>query len=163
MFNPPPNPLPRLLTPRVFFYVFLTLVTAWLMHRYNKYFQEAGRAAPVSEEARTEPQPLLFKESELSAPSSQKKPMLILFSGPKDDLTALRQALQQDFRETCSVIQLDAGNDASALEFFRVTKTPSILLFDTDNQELARKEDDIQLDSISTWLTKQLLKQQAEK
>jgi len=157
MFKTPPNPLPRLLTPRVFFYVFLTLITAWLMHRHSKHLEEAGRVAPVPEEARTEPpQPLLFKESELGAPSSRKIPLLILVGGPKDDLNALRQTLQLDFREACSVIQLDASRDASALEFFRISQTPSILLFGTENQELARKEEDITIASVSAWLKEQL-------
>ena len=157
MFKTPPNPLPRLLTPRVFFYVFLTLITAWLMHRHSKNLQEAGHVAPVPEEVRTEPQqPLLFKESELSAPSARKIPMLILVGGPKDDLIALRQTLQQDFFEVCSVILLDTSHDASALEFFRISKTPSILLFGTDNQELARKEEDITIASVSAWLKEQL-------
>ncbi len=160
MFKTPPNPLPRLLTPRVFFYVFLTLITAWLMHRHSKYLQEAGRVAPVPEETRTEPQqPLLFKESELSAPSSRKIPMLILVGAPKEDMTALRQTLEQDFREVCSIILLDASRDPSALEFFRISKTPSILLFGTDNQELARKEEEIKIASVSAWLKEQLLKQ----
>ncbi len=160
MFKTPPNPLPRLLSPRVFFYVFLALITAWLMHRHSKHLQEAGRAASVPEETRTEPQQaLLFKDSELSAQPARKKPMLILVGGPKEDLTALRQAMEQDFREVCSVILLDTRRDASALEFFRIGKTPCALLFGNDNQELARNEEPVTAAAVSAWLKEQLPKQ----
>ena len=156
MFKTPPNPLSRLLSPRVFFYVFLTLMLAWLMHRHSKHLENAGKPVPVPEETRPEPPPLQFKESELNAQPARKKPMLILVGGPGDELSELRQTLEKDFREVCSVILLNTSRDASALEFFHIRKTPSILLFGTDNQELTRKEDDIKIASVSAWRKEQL-------
>lgn len=159
MFKQAPNPLLRLLTPRVFFYVFLTLILAWLMHRHNLHLQEAGKAAPEQTlPSQTLEQRLLpLKESELSATPVRKKPMLILVGGPTDDLSALREKLELSFRESCSIILLNTSRDASALKFFHITKTPSVLFFGTNNQELSRKEEEITLESISHWLQKQKL------
>ena len=159
MFKQAPNPLLRLLTPRVFFYTFLTLTLAWLMHRHSRHLQEAGKAAPEHTIAvpAFEQSVLPLKESTLSATPIRKKPMLILVSGPTDDLNALREKLELSFRETCSIILLNTSRDASALEFFRITKTPSALLFGTDNQELSRKEEEMTVEAISYWLEEQKL------
>ena len=82
--------------------------------------------------------------------------MLILIGGGEDELTELRQALELEFAEACSIIQLDTGKDAAALEFFRISKTPAALLFDADNQELARNDEAIDNESLKAWLKKQL-------
>ncbi|MFA6930402.1 MAG: hypothetical protein WCT05_08745, partial [Lentisphaeria bacterium] len=55
------------------------------------------------------------------------------------------------------IILLNTSRDASALEFFRITKTPSALLFGTDNQELSRKEEEMTVEAISYWLEEQKL------
>ena len=92
----------------------------------------------------------------MTSPTARKKPMLILIGGGEDKLTKLRQALEAEFSEACSIIQLDTGKDAAALEFFRVSKTPTALLFDADNQELARNDEAIDSEPLKAWLKKQL-------
>lgn len=159
MFKPPPNPIFRLLTPRVFFYLFLTLMVAWLMHRHGKHLEEAGQKAAASS-LFVEPQPatLIFKESDLTSQSASRKPMLLLISNAVHELLEVRQALEMEFCETCSIILLDAGRDKSALDFFRVGKTPVAILFAADNEEVAREENSLQPESLKIWLKEQLLK-----
>ena len=155
MYKPPPNPILKLLTPRVFFYLFLTLVTAWLMYRHGQRLEAVGSS--VADPYVVKPRPdLPFKESEMTSPTARKKPMLILIGGGEDKLAELRQALEAEFSEACSIIQLDTGKDAAALEFFRVSKTPAALLFDADNQELARNDEAIDSEPLKAWLKKQL-------
>jgi len=125
------------------------------MYRHGQRLEKAS--AYLQESQAIKPTPRLpFKESEMTSPAARKKPMLILIGGGEDKLTELRQALEAEFSETCSIIQLDTGKDAAALEFFRVSKTPAALLFDADNQELARNDEAIDSESLKVWLKKQL-------
>ncbi|MDD3695951.1 MAG: hypothetical protein PHG44_08300 [Lentisphaeria bacterium] len=147
---PPPNPLLRLLNPRIVVYLLLTLLLAWLMRRHV----EVIRAQEKAQDAQTAPSSPHFpiRDAELASGEATPRPMLLLLAGPGDDLGKLQSRLQEEFKQKYAVILLNSRDSLDCQSFFNVEQTPCALLFDEHNNESGRLPEYIDYEHIKQWL-----------
>ena len=121
----------RLLSPRIIIYMALLLIAAWWINRLDKTRQNTTiPQAPSSEEI-------------LSATSGDEShlPLMVVISLPDDAVREVVAESQQRFAGICRIVLLSTETDASGVkEVFQVTDLPVALLFDNENQELARMQ-----------------------
>lgn len=150
--------LRRVLSPRVVVYCLLTLILAWLMNR-NSQIKKANRQQEEifkkeSAEIIAEKKGLTFKDSELSSGDKRNKKMLLLIADVEGSLLPLKEELQKEFGNDWQIVILNSKNTEDNLKFFQLKKLPAALLYDLDNQELARKEENINFAELSAILKK---------
>ena len=121
----------RLLSPRIVIYVVLLLIAAWWINRLDKTRQDATiPLAPSSAEI-------------LSATSGDEShlPLMVVISLPDGEVREVVAESQQRFAGICRIVLLSTETDASGVkEVFQVAELPVALLFNNENQELARMQ-----------------------
>ncbi|MBO4620303.1 MAG: hypothetical protein J5654_09360 [Victivallales bacterium] len=121
----------RLLSPRIVIYVVLLLVAAWWINRLDKTRQNTTiPQAPSSEEI-------------LSATSGDEShlPLMVVISLPDEGVREVVAESQSRYSDVCRIVLLSTGTDADGVkEVFQVKELPVALLFDNENQELARMQ-----------------------
>jgi len=145
----------RWLSPRIYIYSILLLLLAWLMHRHVQPQIEAGQPLREAESIFVEParDDLPVKDSELRSVAAKRLPLLVLVGKHSEDLTSLREALLVDWRESYSIVLLQADADTSVLRYFQVKTSPAAILFTPDNEERARYDEPLfNAESLNTWL-----------
>ena len=117
----------RLFSPRILIYVVLLLIAAWWINRLDKSGQNATiPQAPSSTEI-------------LSAGEDSHLPLVVVISLPDEAVREVVAESQSRYSDVCRIVLLSTGTDAAGVkEVFQVTDLPVALLFNNENQELAR-------------------------
>lgn len=119
----------RLFSPRILIYVVLLLIAAWWINRLDKSGQNA-----------TIPQTPSSAEI-LSAGEDSHLPLVVVISLPDEAVREVVAESQSRYSDVCRIVLLSTGTDADGVkEVFQVTDLPVALLFNNENQELARMQ-----------------------
>ena len=119
----------RLFSPRILIYVVLLLIAAWWINRLDKSGQNTTiPQAPSSTEI-------------LSAGEDSHLPLVVVISLPDEAVREVVAESQSRYSDVCRIVLLSTGTDAAGVkEVFQVTDLPVALLFNNENQELARMQ-----------------------
>lgn len=119
----------RLFAPRIIIYVVLLLIAAWWINRMDKSGQNAtAPQVPSSSEI-------------LSSGEDSHLPLLVVISLPDEAVREVVAEAQSRYSDVCRIVLLSTGTDADGVkEVFQVPDLPVALLFNKENQELARMQ-----------------------
>lgn len=140
----------RLLSPRIFIYVAILLIVAWWINRFGRLKEEQASATSMQGTARPSEETILAdggKRSDL--------PLLVVISLPDEEVREMVASAQRRHAGVCNIVLVTTGIDASDVKrTFQVEKLPAALLFDRDNQEIARVEGEVTVEAVDSLAAK---------
>ena len=138
----------RLLSPRIFIYVAILLIVAWWMNRFARFGQDDS--APQGPSPQVNAETVMVSGGERS-----DLPLMVVISLPGEEIRELVAEAQRRHEGLCNIVLVTTGIDASDVKrTFQVERLPAAVLFDQDNQELARVEAEVTAEAIDSLVAK---------
>ena len=136
----------RLLSPRIFIYIAILLIAAWWINRFGRLKEEQASVVASQGVASSSEEALMA-----SGGKKSQLPLMVVISLPDEEIRELVAAAQRRHEGVCNIVLVTTGTDvADVKQTFQVEKLPAALLFDQDNQELARVEAEITAEAVDS-------------
>ena len=133
----------RLLSPRIFIYVAILLIAAWWINRFTRLGQNNSSQPPAP--------PVNAEPVIVSGGKRSDLPLMVVISLPDEEVRGMVAEAQRRHEGVCNIVLVTTGIDASDVKrTFQVERLPAAVLFDQDNQELARVEAEVTAEAIDS-------------